>query len=404
MSATPPPAARHHPPASGDAAAGDLRARLAHVAGLSADVIDALGQGLSLAQADHMIENVVAIHALPLAVAIDFTINGRDVLLPMVSDDATIAAACSDIARLVRVSGGFTTGSTEPIMIGQIQVLDVPDMSVACQRLAQSSQAMLDWLNTRNPATISTHARAIGLEIRELSLPNLESRSASTLCVESRISNLQSLPPDLLVLHLLYDCGDAMGANLINTACEALVPQIEMLTGGRVNLRILSNLSDRRRAWSRCQIPATALAYRADRSHPTPAHTIQERVSRASQLAENDAAIAAFYNKRVMDAVDAVVLATGNDWRAVEAGAHAYAARHGTYTSLVSWRATPGGDLRGEIELPLAIGIVGGATRVHPLAKVCLKLLDVGSARELAEVIACAGLAMSLAAIITELA
>jgi len=204
---------------------------------------------------------------------------------------------------------------------------------------------------------------------------------------------------------VLYDCGDAMGANLVNTACEALAPRIEQLTGGRVNLRILSNLSDRRTAWARCVIPAIHLET-TDGGRPTTDPAVVGRppsvissIIEASLFAEWDPYRAATHNKGVMNGVDAVVLATGNDWRAVEAGAHAFAARDGHYTSLTRWRANAAGDLAGEIELPMAIGIVGGATRVHPAAQVALKLLGVQTARELAEIIACVGLAQNFAAI-----
>jgi hydroxymethylglutaryl-CoA reductase len=367
----------------------------AEALGLSEGDVAALRAGLSLDQANHMIENVVATYALPMGIAQNFVVNGREVLVPMVVEEASVVAACSYAAKLAKATGGFVAGSSEPIMIGQIQVLDVPDMDAAIQRIEATQDELIQWLNTQNPSTQSKHARAVGIEIRDW-------RLEIGANLQSPISNLQSLTP-MLVVHLLYNCGDAMGANLINTACEALAPKIEQLSGGRVGLRILSNLSDRRLAWAKCVIPATQLMDRAanagDNPIENPKSKIANSIVEASLFAELDPYRATTHNKGVMNGVDAVVLATGNDWRAVEAAAHAYAARDGRYTSLTTWRANEAGDLVGEIRLPMAVGIVGGATRVHPSAQVALKLLGVKTARELAEIIACVGLAQNFAAI-----
>lgn len=341
---------------------------------LSDDDIRAVQRGLTLEQAGHMIENVAGLYALPLGIAQNFLINGREYLVPMVIEEASVVAACSFAAKLTRETGGFTAASTDPIMIGQIQTLDVPDLPAAKARLAQAAPELMDWLNTKNPSTMSKHARAVGLEARELPPSRWEGSGVS----------------QMLVIHLLYDCGDAMGANLINTACEALAPRVEMLTGGRVNLRILSNLSDQRLARASCVIRAKSLGDDA---------SAVARIVEASLFAEADPYRATTHNKGVMNGVDAVVIATGNDWRAVEAAAHAYAARDGRYTSLTQWRANADGDLTGEIELPMAVGTVGGATRSHPVAQAALKILGVQTARELAEVIACVGLAQNFAAI-----
>ena len=340
--------------------------------GLSAADVAALRAGLSLEQADHMIENVIGAYALPMGVAQNFVVNGRAIAaVPMVVEEASIVAACSFAAKLARETGGFRAGSTSPIMIGQVQLLDVPDMDAAKARIAGESDALIDWLNHDNPSTKSRHAKAVGLEIREIVIHDAQ----------------------CLVLHLLYDCGDAMGANLINTACEAIAPRLEQLSGGRAGLRILSNLSDRRMAWAECTIRTNSLA--EQRINPHAAHHIVE----ASHFAEADPHRAATHNKGIMNGIDAVVVATGNDWRAIEAGAHAYAARNGRYTALATWRMDDAGDLVGRINLPLAVGIVGGATRVHPGAQVALKLLGVKTARELAEIMACVGLAQNFAAI-----
>jgi hydroxymethylglutaryl-CoA reductase len=355
------------------------------------------GLALSLDRADHMIENAVAVFGLPLGVADGFVVNGRDVAVPMVVDDPAIVAACVAVARLVRAGGGFTAGSSAPIMIGQIQVLDVPELPAARRRVEDSAAEWLDWLNTQNPSTVSRHARAVGLETRELAIANLAAQDRN---LQSLISSLPASSGTMLILHLLYDCGDAMGANLINTACEALVPRVEMATGGRVNLRILSNLSDRRTAWARCAIPANLFEESVSIQNPKSTLRVQNLLE-AARFAEVDPHFAATLNSHVMTGVDAVVMATGNDWRAVEAGAHAYAARSGRYSTLAQWRLNERGDLAGELELPLAVGTIGGATRVHPAAQAALKLIGLQTARELSEIAACAGLATSLSLLIS---
>jgi hydroxymethylglutaryl-CoA reductase len=336
---------------------------------LEAEEISALHSGLTLEQADHMIENVIATYALPMGVAQNFVINGREIAaIPMVVEEASIVAACSFAAKLVRAAGGFTAGASAPIMIGQIQVLDVPDVEQARTRVAAATQELIDWLNVENASTRSRHARAVDIELRTLAAPDAA---------------------HWLIVHVLYDCGDAMGANLVNTACEALAPRIAALTGGRVHLRILSNLADRRTAWARCTIHA------ADLGDDDAAARIVE----AGLFAELDPYRAATHNKGVMNGIDAVAVATGQDWRAIEAGAHAWCARSGRYTSATQWRVDAAGNLTGFLELPLAVGIVGGATRVHPAARTALRMLGVTRAHELAEIMACVGLAQNFAAV-----
>lgn len=362
--------------------------------GLPADQAAALQRGLSLQQADHMIENVVATYALPLGIAENFVVNGCPVRVPMAIEESSVVAACSYAAKLAKATGGFTAGSSEPIMIGQIQVLDVPDVAQATQRIQAAKAELIDWLNTHNPSTHSKHAHAVDIEIRALRLATDESTS-----FQSPGASLQPLPAAHFILHLLYHCGDAMGANLVNTACEALAPQIERLTGGRVNLRILSNLSDKRLAWARCTISVESLVANLQSADVRRPSSIVNSIIAAAHFAELDPYRAATHNKGVMNGIDAVAVATGNDWRAIEAAAHAYAASSGRYTSLTRWRATTHGDLIGEIKLPLAVGIVGGATRVHPSAQAALALMNVRSARELSEIMACVGLAQNFAAI-----
>jgi len=329
--------------------------------------------GLPLARAGQMIENVVGTYALPLAIAPNFLINGREYLIPMAVEEPSVVAAASYMARIVRDAGGFHTCSTEPVMIGQMQVLDVPDPWAARFDLLCQKQRLLDLANQVDPVIVSLQGGARDLEVRVF---------AGT-----------PLGP-MLVIHLLYDTRDAMGANTVNTAVEALTPLVEAITGGRVHLRILSNLADRRLARAKCAIPPGLLAF-GDFEGAEVAQGIVE----AYLFAASDPYRAATHNKGIMNGIDAVALACGQDWRAIEAGAHAYAAREGRYTSLSTWTLSRNGDLVGTLELPLAVGTVGGATRVHPGARTALKILGVQSARELAEVMAAVGLAQNLGAV-----
>jgi len=335
--------------------------------------------GLTLDQADKMVENVVSTYALPLGIATNFVVNGRDVLAPMVIEEPSVVAGASYAAKLARAGGGFHVETTESLMIGQMQVLDVPDLAVAAASVQAGKQRLLDLANSADPVIVSLHGGARDIEVRTIA--------------ESPVG-------PMLVVHLIYDCRDAMGANMVNTACEALAPLIEEMTGGRVNLRILSNLADRRLARARCVVPARELARDA-----LDGDEVAHRIVEAYALAAVDPYRAATHNKGIMNGIDAVVMATGNDWRAIEAGAHAYAARDGAYRSLSTWTYVPGdgagqgGALVGALEVPMAVGIVGGATRVHPLARFALQLMGVKSARELAEIIAAVGLAQNLAAI-----
>ncbi len=346
---------------------------VAQWAGLTAEGTAALAEGLSPAQADQMIENVVGIHALPLGIAANFLINGRDYLIPMAIEEPSVVAGASFAARLVRQGGGFSTSSTEPLMVAQIQVMDVAAPWAARFDLLAAKQQLLNLANQTDPLIVSLGGGARDLEVRVIP--------------ESPVG-------PMLVVHLIYDCRDAMGANTLNTAAEALAPLVEEITGGRVVLRILSNLADRRLARAQCVLPTEVLAF-----DKYPGSLVVERIIEAHALAAVDPYRAATHNKGIMNGIDAVVIATGNDWRAVEAGAHAYAARSGRYTSLTTWERDAGGNLVGTLEVPMAVGIVGGATRVHPTAKVALQILGVKTARELAEVIAAVGLAQNLAAL-----
>jgi len=329
--------------------------------------------GLSLDQAERMIENVVGVYGLPLGIATNFRINGRDYLIPMAIEEPSVVAGLSYAAKLVRQGGGFHTSSDEPLMIGQIQVLDVADPAAARQRLLAAKDELLALANAQDPVIVKLGGGAKDIEVRLI--PN-------------------SPVGPMLVVHLLYDVRDAMGANVVNTAVEALAPTVERVSGGRVVLRILSNLADRRLARAWCLVPKEALALEG-----LSAEQGVQRLLEAHAFAVADPYRAATHNKGIMNGIDAVAIATGNDWRAIEAGAHAYAARSGAYLPLSTWERDAQGNLVGSIELPLAVGIVGGATKVHPKARLALKILGVTTARELAEVLAAVGLGQNLAAL-----
>jgi len=348
---------------------------VARWAGLSDEEVATLrgDAGLRREQADRMIENVVGLHTLPLGVALNFRVNGRDVLVPMAIEEPSVVAGASFAAKLARAGGGFRAESTPPEMIGQIQVLDLADLEGARAAVEAAREQILARADEVDPVIRRLGGGARGLEVRTLP---------------------ETPAGPMLVVHLVYDCRDAMGANAVNTACEALAPLIEEITGGRAGLRILSNLADRRLAWAECTVPADALAFDG-----FTGQQVVRGIVEAWAFAAADPYRAATHNKGILNGVDAVAIATGQDWRAIEAGAHAYAARSGRYTSLSTWGQDDDGNLVGRLEMPLAVGTVGGATRSHPTAQVALKLLGVRSARELAEVMAAVGLAQNLAAI-----
>jgi hydroxymethylglutaryl-CoA reductase len=350
-------------------------AELARAADMAVEDLAAFNPetGLRSEQANHMIENVVGTHALPLGIALNFIVNGREVLVPMAIEEPSVVAGASFMAKLARAGGGFRAHVTPPEMIGQMQVLDVPDLPSARVALLEGKAQLL--------------AQAAEID------PVLQQLGGGPRDLEVRIIADSPIGP-FLVVHLVYDVRDAMGANAVNTAVERLAPQVEAITRGRVHLRILSNLADRRLARARCTIPLAELAFEGYN-----AEQVRDGIIAAWAFAAVDPYRAATHNKGIMNGVDAVVIATGNDWRAVEAGAHAYAARSGRYTSLSTWGKNGQGDLTGALEMPLAVGTVGGATRVHPGAQAALRLLGVSTAAELAEIIVSVGLAQNLAAL-----
>ncbi|MCB9451540.1 MAG: hydroxymethylglutaryl-CoA reductase, degradative [Anaerolineaceae bacterium] len=348
--------------------------RVAAWAGLTPEEQQALlgVSGLNAEQAGNMIENVIGVYALPLGVATNFLINGQDYLIPMVIEEPSVVAAVSNAARLFREGGGFTASSDEPVMIGQIQVLDVPDVQAAAQAVLAKQDLLMAEADRVGGSIVKHGGGARGIEVRPF--PDTPAGP-------------------MLVIHLLYDTRDAMGANAINTAAEHLATQVEAITGGRVNLRILSNLTDHRKARAEGMIPAAELA-----TDSLTGEQVVKSIVEAGVFAAIDPYRAATHNKGIMNGIDPVVIATGNDWRAIEAGAHAYAARDGQYTSMTKWWQDEDGNLHGSIEIPLAVGIVGGATRVHPAAGLALKIMKIQSAWQLAEIIAAVGLAQNLAA------
>ena len=329
--------------------------------------------GLDHERATRMIENVVGLYALPLGIAVNFLVNDQDVLVPMVIEEPSVVAGASFAAKLARAGGGFKAITTAPEMIGQIQVLDVVDVHSARFDILGEKEKLLELANETDPVLVELGGGARDLEVRIVT---------------------SSVTGPMLVVHLIFDCRDAMGANAVNTACETLAGEIERITGGRVLLRILSNLADRRLARARCTVPAEALAFES-----FSGSDVAQGIVEAAAFATADPYRAATHNKGIMNGIDAVVLATGNDWRAVEAGAHAYAARSGQYSSLSTWALDDAGDLVGTLELPLTVGTVGGATRVHPTAQIALRILGVDTASELAAIMASAGLAQNLAAL-----
>jgi len=329
---------------------------------------------LDEALANRMIENVVGVFQLPLGIAVNFLINGKDYMIPMAIEEPSVVAAASNAAKMTRAGGGVYTMSTGSIMIGQIQLLDVEDPYGARFEILKAKDEILQIANEMDPVLVKLGGGAKDLEVR---------------VVESDAEVMGSRVGSMLVVHLLVDVKDAMGANAVNTMAEAVAPRLAAITGGRYRLRIISNLADKRlvRAWTR--IPPEAVG----------GEEVAKGIVEAWAFADADPYRAATHNKGIMNGVDAVVIATGNDWRAVEAGAHAYAARTGRYKPLSTWEIDEEGYLVGSLEMPLAVGIVGGATRTNPLARIAIKILGVKSAQELAEVIGAVGLIQNLAAL-----
>ncbi|MGE6915407.1 hydroxymethylglutaryl-CoA reductase, degradative [Achromobacter kerstersii] len=350
-------------------------AAIADAASLTPEEKQLLAQpgALGLDRADGMIENVIGAFELPLGVAGNFQVNGRDVLVPMAVEEPSVVAAASYMAKLARECGGFETSSTRPLMRAQVQVLGLTDPHGARLALLRERERIVTLANSRDKVLIELGGGCQDIEVHVF--------------------------PDtprgpMIVMHLIVDVRDAMGANTVNTMAEAVAPLVESITGGSVRLRILSNLADLRLARARVRLTPQVL----DTKERSGAEII-EGVLDAYTFAAVDPYRAATHNKGIMNGIDPVIVATGNDWRAVEAGAHAYAARSGRYTSLTQWEKDTSGALVGTIEMPMPVGLVGGATKTHPLARVALKIMDVRSAQELGEVAVAVGLAQNLGAL-----
>lgn len=328
---------------------------------------------LKFEQVDRMIENVVGAMPIPLGIAVNFRVNGKDYLVPMAIEEPSVVAAASNAAKMARERGGFTTSTTGPIMIGQIQLVGVADPHGARMTILARKEELLSLANEKDPMLVKVGGGAKDVEVRVI----------------------ETKRGPMVVTHLLVDCRDAMGANAVNTMVEAIAPHLEKWTGGRVYLRIISNLAVRRLVRARAVFAKEEIA-----TDEIDGKDVVEGILEAFAFADADPFRCATHNKGIMNGIDAVVVATGNDWRAIEAGAHAYASwKSGGYRSLTVWEKNASGDLVGTIELPMAVGLIGGATAVHPTAKANVRLLGVKTAQELAEVIASVGLAQNFAAL-----
>ncbi len=342
---------------------------------LEASEIDTIRNtgALRFDQVDHMVENVVGTMPLPLGIAVNFRVNGRDYLIPMAIEEPSVVAAASNAARLARAHGGFTTSGSGPIMLGQIQLVGIPDPHGARITILSHRDEILALANEKDPMLVKVGGGARDVEVRVL----------------------ETNRGPMVITHLVVDCRDAMGANAVNTMAEAIAPHLEKWTGGRVYLRIISNLAVRRLARARALFGKDVL-----KTEDFSGEEVIEGILEAYAFAEADPFRCATHNKGIMNGVDAVVVATGNDWRAIESGAHAYAAwKSGGYRSLTTWEKDANGDLVGTIEMPMAVGLVGGATAVHPTARANVRLLGIKSAQELGEIIAAVGLAQNFAAL-----
>ena len=332
------------------------------------------GHTLDLQAADKMIENVIGVMGMPIGLGLNFLINTKEYVVPMVVEEPSIVAALSAAAKMARSCGGFTTHSTDPILIGQIQVVAIPNLARAVADIETRKQEILDLANSFHPRMVARGGGAVDLEARTYSMPSSED--------------------EMLVVHLLVDTRDAMGANIVNGMCEGVASLVETITEGTVVLRILSNLADHALASANVTLTTEQLGMKGYNGEQ-----VRDGVIIASDFAQIDPYRAATHNKGIMNGIDAVALATGNDWRAIEAGAHAYAARHGSYGALSRWWKNDDGDLCGRLEMPLKVGTVGGPLESNPSVSVNLRILEVKSATELAEVMAAVGLAQNFAAL-----
>ena len=347
----------------------DRQKEVAEFSGLDQNDLDLLSfdGALGLDTANHMVENVIGTIQIPFGVAVNFTINGKDYVIPMATEEPSVIAAASNMARLARKAGGFYTSTSGTLMIAQIQAHGVSDPTAARLRVLSAKEELLAAASSVDPMLCKFGGGAKDLEVRVIS---------------TKVGVM-------VVTHLIVDTKDAMGANTVNTMAEHIAPRIEELTGGTVKLRILSNLADKRvaRCWTKVN------------KEDLGGEDVVDGIVEAYAFAAADPYRAATHNKGIMNGITAAVMASGNDTRAIESGAHAYAARNGSYSSLTTWEKDKDGNLIGSIEIPMAVGLVGGATKVHPVAKIAIKILGVKTADELAQIFAALGLAQNLAAL-----
>ncbi|MDZ7849942.1 MAG: hydroxymethylglutaryl-CoA reductase, degradative [Halodesulfurarchaeum sp.] len=352
----------------------ERRETIAELADLSEDAVEAIGgTGLTEELADTVSENVIGTLEYPISVATNFTIDGEDRLIPMAIEETSVVAAASFAAKMARAGGGFETEVDAPRMIAQIQAVDVTDPQAARMRILQEKDRLMELADEQDPTLVKFGGGAEDVEVRVIDTPTGQ----------------------MVVTHLIVNVQDAMGGNAVNTMAEALAPEIEALAGGDVEMRILSNLADRRLARATCTVPPEELA---DEDSEFTGEEVRNRIVDAWAFAMGDPYRAATHNKGIMNGIDAVTTATFNDWRAMEAGAHAYAAQDG-YDSLTSYEVDAEGNLVCTIEIPVQIGTVGGATGLQPVAQAAMEILDVDSAPEMAGVLASVGLAQNLAAL-----
>ncbi len=349
----------------------DLEERLEKVknfSNLSDDEIETIKKTgtLNPEKADKMVENTIGTQELPLGIAVNFKINGKDYLIPMSIEETSVIAAASNAAKIARKKGGFKTESSPPKMIGQIQVTNLKNPEEAEEKIEGEKENLLELANRES---------------------SLDERGGGAEEIETRIIETDS--EKMLIVHLIVDTKDAMGANVVNTMVESIAPTIQEITQGEVILRILSNLADKRIAKAEATFSKEELG----------GEEVVDRIIKAYQFAKNDPYRCATHNKGIMNGVEAVALATGNDTRALEAGAHGFASKNDKYQPLTSWEKDDEGNLKGEIKIPVPVGIIGGATQANPLYEICLKILDVDSSQELGEVMAAVGLGQNLAAL-----
>lgn len=335
-----------------------------------------LKDSLDFGFADQMIENMISVFPVPLGLAANFIINGKDCLIPMATEETSVIAAASNAAKLARSCGGFTANVSKSVMIGQVHVLNVQDILQAKKNIEEHKTEILDLANIQDPVLVKLGGGAFDLNIREIKT------------LSSGASKVLGSLEKVLVVHILVDVKDAMGANTVNTMCEVIAPVIEKLSGGNALLKIVSNLAINRivqahAVWAKEELGSDLI----------------NKIVQANEIAKIDIFRAVTHNKGIMNGIDAVCLATGNDFRAIEAGVHGYAAVRNSYKPLTEYSIDDNGNLVGTIEIPLAVGIVGGATKSNPFAKLCLKILDVKSASDLTQIIASVGLAQNFAAL-----